>query len=275
VGEEGTVLRFTGSGVSDVGLVRAHNEDSAFVGPYLAVVADGVGGAAAGEVASATATYVMAAQALANSTANPAHVLAQAITAARVSMLRGVEADPRRAGMATTLTALVTDGQRLVLGHVGDSRAYLLRDGQLRQLSTDHTFVQQLVAEGQLTPEEAHRHPWRHVVVRSLHVDPRAAPSEVDLVEVDVRVGDRFLLCSDGLSDYVEHDLIAGTLLLADPQAASARLVQQALEAGGRDNVTAVVVDVVDGPRVCGDGLLLGAVRDLGLIVDPGSVRAG
>jgi PPM family protein phosphatase len=265
------MLRFSGAGVSDVGLVRPHNEDSAFVGPYLAVVADGVGGAAAGEVASATATYALSATALARFGELPETVLHAGFEAARANVQLGVQRDLTRLGMATTLTAVACDGRRVVLAHVGDSRAYLLRSGTLTQLSTDHTYVQHLVESGRLRRAEALRHPWRNVVLRSVDGDP--VHQGLDLLPIHVELGDRLLLCSDGLSDLVPDDAIAELLQTADPQSASAVLGQAAIAAGGRDNVTAVVLDLVDGPVVVGDGQLLGAVADLGNIVDPAAVR--
>jgi protein phosphatase len=265
------VLRFSGSGVSDVGLVRHDNEDSAFVGPYVAVVADGVGGAAAGEVASATATYAVAATALARFGDLPEIVIRDGAEAARANVQRGVQTDLRRLGMATTLTVLVCDGERVVLGHVGDSRAYQLRDGTLTQLSRDHTYVQRLVDSGQLDAGAAGRHPWRNVVLRSVDGDP--LDQGVDLAPVPVVVGDRLLLCSDGLTDLLPDDVVGELLATDDAHSAAAVLVQAALAAGGRDNVTCVVLDVVDGPVVVGDGQLHGAVREIGNIVDPGAVR--
>jgi protein phosphatase len=267
------MLRFSGAGVSDVGLVRAHNEDSAFVGPYAALVADGVGGAAAGEVASATATYVVSATALARFGSPPEEVLREAVTAARRDLATGVEREPSRAGMATTLTAVVSDGRRVVLGHLGDSRAYLLRSGTLEQVSRDHTFVQHLVDEGRLKAGEAAQHPWRNVVARSLHEETGAALDEVELTSLDVSPGDRIMLCSDGLSDLVPSHRLREVLRLRDPESAAAVLVQSALRAGGRDNVTCLVLDVVDGPLVVGDGRLLGAAWDFRNVVDPGSVH--
>ena len=265
------MLRFSGVGVSDVGLVRPDNEDSAFVGPYVALVADGVGGAAAGEVASATAAYAMAATALARFGDPPEAVLRAGAEAAGASVQRGVQSDLRRLGMATTLTAVVCDGRRVVVGHVGDSRAYHLRDGALSQVSRDHTYVQRLVDRGEIDLRVAWRHPWRNVVLRSVDGDP--VHEEIDLVPLAVETGDRLLLCSDGLTDLVPDTTIVGLLSTADPHSAAARLVRAALDAGGKDNVTCVVVDVVDGPRVVGDGQLLGAVREIGNIVDPGAVR--
>jgi protein phosphatase len=173
--------------------------------------------------------------------------------------------------MATTVTAVVCDGRRAVLAHIGDSRAYLSRDGALTRLTTDHTYVQRLVSSGQLRAEEASRHPWRNVVLRSLDGDP--VHEGVDLLPLAVVPGDRLLLCSDGLSDLVPEAAIAELVTVDDPHSAAAVLTRAALEAGGRDNVTAVVLDVVDGPMVVGDGQLLGAVRDISNIVDPGAVR--
>ena len=265
------MLRFSGSGVSDVGRVRPHNEDAGFVGPYVALVADGVGGAAAGEVAAATAAYAVSATALAHVLEPPERVIAEAAEAARSAVRRGVQRDLDRLGMATTLTVLVCDGSRVVLGHVGDSRAYCWRDGILRQVSKDHTYVQHLVDTGQLGVEAARRHPWRNVVLRSLDGDPE--DPGLDLVPVPVRPGDRLLLCSDGLTDLVEDDRIAEVLRLADPLSAAAVLTQSALVAGGKDNITCIVLDVVDGPLVVGDGQLLGAVLEVANIVDAGSVR--
>ncbi|MGY2702932.1 MULTISPECIES: PP2C family protein-serine/threonine phosphatase [unclassified Nocardioides] len=265
------MLRFSGAGVSDVGLARPDNEDSAFVGPYVAVVADGVGGAAAGEVASATATYAMAATALARFGEVPELVIRDGAEAARASVQLGVQTDLRRLGMATTLTVLVCDGERVALGHVGDSRAYLFRDGELTQLSRDHTYVQGLVDSGRLEPGAAWQHPWRNVVLRSVDGDP--LDPGVDLLPVPVLPGDRLLLCSDGLTDLVPDEVVAELLRTRDPHSAAAVLVQAALAAGGKDNVTCLVLDVVDGPEVVGDGQLLGAVREIGNIVDPAAVR--
>ncbi|GAA1806950.1 hypothetical protein GCM10009795_060170 [Nocardioides hankookensis] len=265
------MLRFSGAGVSDVGRVRPHNEDSAFHGPYVAVVADGVGGAAAGEVASATAAYVVAATALARFGDDPTQVLVAAVEHAHASLRAGVAADEERSGMATTLTAVLTDGSRVVLGHVGDSRAYLVRDGLMHQISQDHTYVQHLVDTGQLDPAERFGHPWSNVVLRSLD---GGADQAFDVTELEVRAGDRLLLSSDGLTDLVRDDRIAEVLRLTDPHSAAAVLTQSALLAGGKDNITAVVLDVVDGPLVVGDGRLLGALCDVRNIVDPAAVHS-
>jgi protein phosphatase len=269
------MLRFSGAGVSDVGLVREHNEDSGFVGPYVALVADGVGGAAAGEIASATAAYVVSATALARFGEEPETIVRAAVAAARTVLRRGVLEEDSRTGMATTLSVLVCDGRRVLLGHLGDSRVYLFRDGTLHQVSRDHTYVQALVDEGRLSRDEVPFHPWRNVVLRSLDGSPGAESADADLVDVDARPGDRMLLCSDGLTDLVPEDRVAAVLQLQDPLSAARVLTQSALCAGGRDNVTCVVLDLVDGPLVVGDGHLLGAVRDVTNIVDPGAVRLG
>ena len=267
------MLRFSGAGVSEVGLVRPHNEDSAFQGPYVAVVADGVGGAAAGEVASATTAYVVSAVALARFGDDPATVIRHGIREARSSLRAGVREDADRAGMATTLSVVVCDGARVVLGHVGDSRAYLLRGGELRQVSHDHTYVQHLIDSGQLRPDRAIGHPWRNVVLRSLDGGPDAETGQPDLIDLDIRLGDRLLLCSDGLTDLVDDTRICEVLGLRDPHSAAAVLTHSALIAGGKDNITCVVLDVVDGPVVVGDGTLLGALRDPANVVDPAAVR--
>lgn len=268
------MLRFSGAGVSDVGLRRDHNEDSAFVGPYVALVADGVGGAAAGEVASASAAYAVSATALARFGDPVESVLRAGVTAARETVHRGVDLEPARQGMATTLTAVVCDGRRIMLGHLGDSRAYTLSQGRLRRVSRDHTAVQDLLDSGRIDEGEARTHPWRNVVLRSIGADEGVALDDVELTELSLGPGDRILLCSDGLTDLVPETRIRGVLGLRDPHAAAAVLAQGALDAGGTDNVTCVVLDLIDGPRVVGDGQLLGAVREVVNVVDPGFVRA-
>lgn len=267
------MLRFQGAGVTDVGLVREHNEDSAYLGPYVALVADGVGGAAAGEVASATAAYVVAALARQRHGDDPAAVLNDGIQKAVESLSNGVAADYEKAGMATTMTALVSDGTRVVMAHIGDSRGYLLRGGRLLRVSSDHTYVQQLVDQGHLDPDAVRRHPWRNVVLRSLHGKGNEPQEHADLVELRLRPGDRMLLCSDGLTDLVEEAAIAEALQVEDAQQAASDLVEAALAGGGSDNVTCLVFDIVDGPEIVGDGQVLGALRDVHNIVDPAAVR--
>jgi serine/threonine protein phosphatase PrpC len=265
------MLRFAYGARSHVGLVRTNNEDSGFAGPYLQLVADGVGGAAAGEIASATTAYVVSALAATHPDDEPADLLTRAVQEAHRQLEEGVAADRDRTGMATTLTAVLARGDRCVLLHIGDSRGYLLRGGGLTQLTTDHTLVQSLVDEGRLTREQVAGHPYRSVVLR--WVDGRTRP-EPDVVTLDLRVGDRLLVCSDGLSDLVPEDRIASLLAETDPDPAAAGLVDAALEAGGKDNVTCLVADLVDGPVVHSDGRLLGAMQDPSLVVYPAAVRS-
>jgi protein phosphatase len=264
------VLRFAGAGVSDVGRVRPHNEDSGFVGPYAVIVADGVGGAAAGEIASATAAYAASAVALARFGQRPELLLAEAYAAATDGVRRGVQRDLDRLGMATTLTMIATDGRRVALGHVGDSRGYLFSGGDLRQITKDHTYVQHLVDTGKLDPETRATHPWRNVVLRSVDGDPGGEGP--DVVLLDVAVGDRLLVASDGLTDLVSDEVIADVLAVEEGDEAVASLTRLALDAGGRDNITVVVADLIEGPQVVGDGKLLGALQDPWNVVDPAAV---
>ncbi|MBB2925190.1 Stp1/IreP family PP2C-type Ser/Thr phosphatase [Cellulomonas cellasea] len=231
---------------SDVGLVRSNNQDSAYAGPHLLVVADGMGGHAGGDVASSVAVAAFAP--LDGESHGPDDALDElehALDAARDEIVARTQADPELSGMGTTVTAILRAGNKLAMVHLGDSRGYLLRDGVLSQVTTDHTFVQHLVNTGKITPEEAEHHPQRSVVMRVLgDFDPDVAP---DLSVREARPGDRWLLCSDGLSGFVSADTIAETLLgLSDVDVCADRLVQLALRAGGGDNVTVVVADVVE-----------------------------
>ncbi len=231
---------------SDIGLVRANNQDSAYVGPHLLMVADGMGGHAGGDVASSLAIAAFAP--LDDEAHGPDDALAElerATSAARDEIIRRTEAEPDLAGMGTTVTAILRAGNKLAMAHLGDSRGYLLRDGELTQVTVDHTFVQHLVDTGRIKPEEAEHHPQRSVVMRVLgDFDVDVTP---DLSVREARPGDRWLLCSDGLSGFVSHDTIAETLReVPDVDACAERLVQLALRGGGGDNVTVIVADVVD-----------------------------
>jgi serine/threonine protein phosphatase PrpC len=265
------MLHFSYGAVSHVGLVREHNEDAGFAGPYLQLVADGVGGAAAGEVAAATTTYVVTALAMGRPDQDGAALLAEAVATAHRELQRGTRDDEARQGMATTLTAVLARGDEVTLVHVGDSRAYLLREGELDRLSTDQTLVQLLVDKGDLTPEQARTHPYRNVVLHSVNGDEPVQPALRDL---DLLVGDRLLLCSDGLTDFVAESGIVRALATPDPDEAAHSLVELALAEGGRDNVTCLVADLRDGPEVKTDGRLLGAMGDPRLVVDPAAIRA-
>jgi PPM family protein phosphatase len=264
------VLRLSGVALSHVGLVRSGNEDSGFLGPTCMLVADGVGGAAAGEVASATTAYVVSATALSDPASDPVEMLTAAVRLAQEQVALGVVRDADRAGMATTLTAVATDGKRFALAHLGDSRGYLFRDGSLTQVTHDHTWVQRLVDEGSLVEEDVPYHPWRNVVTRSVNGD---AAEEGDVDELELLPGDRVLLVSDGLSDLVHAVEIEAILDQHPDDAAVEHLLDAALAAGGRDNITCLLATVVDGPAVASDGVLLGALRDPRNIVDAAAVR--
>jgi protein phosphatase len=229
---------------SDVGLLREGNEDSAYAGPRLLAIADGMGGHAAGEVASAVAIAALAG--LDRETPDPDLLdpLAAAVATANTTLHEMSAADPAVEGMGTTLTAMLWQDARVALCHIGDSRAYLLRDGEFRQITRDHTLVQSLVDDGRLTPEAAATHPQRSLLLRALDGRTEAEP---DLSIREVRLGDRYLLCSDGLSDVVTEQTLHKTLVtITDPDDLVIQLVELAVRGGGPDNITCIVADVVD-----------------------------
>jgi protein phosphatase len=228
---------------SDVGLLRQGNEDSGYAGPSLLAVADGMGGHAAGEVASSVAVATLAGLDDDVASVELLDSLRSAVDEANATLRDMVDQHPQLEGMGTTLTALLWGGRRLGLVHVGDSRAYLLRDGEFAQITHDHTFVQTLVDEGRITEEEAGHHPQRSLIMRAL--DGRGTV-DMDLSVREVRAGDRYLLCSDGLSGVVPREVLAETLAEGDPENAADKLIQLALQGGGPDNVTCIVADVVD-----------------------------
>ena len=248
--------------LSDVGRVRRNNEDSAYAGPHLLLLADGMGGAAAGEVASAAAVQVIRRLDKPGITGEDMiEALAGAVHRANERLSELVEEDPEREGMGSTVTALLFDGKQLGLAHLGDSRAYRMRDGHLYQLSHDHTFVQSLVDEGRISKEEAFTHPHRNLILRVLDGRPDSDP---DLEILDVLVGDRLLLCSDGLPDYVSDDVIATSMADGTPDSVVVDLITHALEAGSNDNVTCIVADVVETAPSSGDQpQLVGAAAEL------------
>ena len=233
---------------TDVGCVRPHNEDSFVIRFPLFAVADGMGGHAAGEVASTIAVSTLATEA----PGTPDHAaLGAAVEAANKAVLEGAANGVGRAGMGTTCTAVVIDGSAMAVGHVGDSRCYLLHAGQLVRVTHDHSYLEELVAAGEITPEEARVHPNRSVITRALGSDPNM---KADHFSVDVARGDRVMLCSDGLSSMVTDAAIEEAMVCSPaPQACADALVDLALEAGGHDNVTCIVVDVKD------DGIALHA----------------
>lgn len=233
---------------SDVGLVRPGNEDSGYAGSCLLAVADGMGGHAAGELASAAAIATLSSldddppsssEALAS--------LADAVDRIGGSIGNVVATDPELTGMGTTTTGLFWMSGRIALVHVGDSRAYLLRDGELMQMTHDHTYVQTLVDAGRITAEEATIHPRRSLLMRALDGN---TPVEADLSVREARLGDRYLLCSDGLTSVVPDEAIAQILLQHDPTGCVTALVDAALENGAPDNVTVVVADVIEAADV-------------------------
>lgn len=250
------VLRYAAR--SDVGLVRSNNEDSVYAGARLLALADGMGGHAAGEVAS---QLVIAALAPLDDDEPGGDLLGKLDAAVRQgndAIAEHVEAEPELDGMGTTLTAILFAGDRIGLVHIGDSRGYLLRDGELSQITKDDTFVQTLVDEGRISAEDAHSHPQRSLIMRALtghEVDPT-------LVMREARVGDRYLLCSDGLSDPVSTETILEALQIADVDECADRLIELALRGGGPDNVTVVVADVVDTDYGQTRPILAGAVSD-------------
>ncbi|MBR3385735.1 MAG: Stp1/IreP family PP2C-type Ser/Thr phosphatase [Atopobiaceae bacterium] len=224
---------------SDVGLVRGHNEDSFLVRTPLFVVSDGMGGHAAGEVASAIAVETIGNMA----PAEPDDImLGAAIEEANRAVIKGAEEGRGKPGMGCTATAVLIKGDRMAVAHVGDSRAYLLHEGKLVRVTHDHSFVEELVDAGQITEDEARVHPSRSVITRALGSDPGMY---ADHFTLDVHNGDRVILCSDGLSSMIddsEIELLA--VSSATPQAAADKLVSAALTAGGSDNVTVLVIDI-------------------------------
>ena len=230
---------------TDVGRVRSNNQDSHLTSDPLYAVADGMGGAAAGEVASALAIEALNNGFHSAETVDP-DALIQAAQTANRAVWDEAEANPEMRGMGTTLVAIaLVQGPELAIINVGDSRLYVLHEGELRQITFDHNLVAEMVAEGRITPAEAEVHPRRNIMTRALGVEPDVP---IDLfVEAPVP-GDRYLLCSDGLPREVSDELITSLLTrFADPREAAKELVNEARNRGGNDNITVVIVDVVDG----------------------------
>jgi len=228
---------------SDRGLIRHGNQDSVYAGPRLLAVADGMGGMAAGDVAS---NIVIGALAHLDDDVPgnaPVDALRHAVDAANQQIRDAVEANPAMEGMGTTLTGLLFGGSKFGMVHIGDSRAYLLRESEFVQITRDDTYVQLLVDEGRITPEEANTHPQKSLLMRAL--DGRDADPEYSVRQAVS--GDRYLLCSDGLSGVVSDETIASTMReYSDPNQCAERLVQLALRGGGPDNITVIVADVTD-----------------------------
>jgi protein phosphatase len=227
---------------TDTGPVRDHNEDAVFASPRLVAVADGVGGAAAGEVASRVAIEALALVEKSRLAGSVEDALAGAVAEgnATIAFIAGVQ--PATAGMATTVTAVALDHDGWTVANIGDSRAYLLRDGALMRLTRDDSLVQHLIDAGVVDETEARDHPQRNVVTGVLDGDPQRRPR---IGRHPAQAGDRVLVCSDGLSDVVSDEAIAGALALGDRDAAADALLALALEAGARDNVSLVVADAL------------------------------
>ena len=240
-------MRLVFAAATDVGRMRKNNEDSYLSSKPVAAVADGMGGHSAGEVASAIAIEELAALGDRGPWENETAAtddLKQAILRANRRIREMAASDHKLNGMGTTMVALLEDGDMVHVANVGDSRGYLLRQGELSQVTVDHSLVQELVDDGRLSPEDAERHPQRSVITRALGIDPEV---EFDLFTYKLQVGDRLLLCSDGLSDVVGTTQIRNVLLrVRSPQKAARQLVTVANEQGGPDNITVIVVDAVD-----------------------------
>ena len=254
-------MRLNYSALSDVGRVRRDNQDSGYAGPWLLTVCDGVGGAARGDIASSTAIAQ-----LIRLDSKPGDdvlgAIAGAIHRAHDRIAELVDEDASLNGTSTTVTLAVFTGDKLALGHLGDSRAYLYRDGTISQLTTDHTFVQTLIDEGRITEEESRVHPHRNLILKALDA---VHDTEPDLFEVELAVGDRILVCSDGASGVLDNDRLADILRTGTPDFAAVELVRASLEAGSSDNVTCVVAEVVDDAADLTDlqPLLVGAAAEL------------
>jgi PPM family protein phosphatase len=227
---------------SDTGLDRDQNEDSAYAGPRLLAVADGMGGHAAGEVASAAVIEALRPLDTEVPAGELLNALDHAVRRAASALGDLVRADPALTGMGTTLTALLWSGSQLGLVHIGDSRAYLVRDGELFQITHDHTMVQSLLDDGKITPDEVSAHPQRCLLLRALQAGHDYQP---DLMLREARPGDRYLLCSDGLHEVADAESIGRVLsTVADPDKAAAELIALAIAGGGPDNITCIVADV-------------------------------
>jgi len=229
---------------SDVGLLREGNEDSAYAGPRLLAVADGMGGHAAGEVASSITIASMAELDSEPPGGDMLAELAAAVAEANMRLQEMIIANPAVEGMGTTLTALFWSDGHAAVCHIGDSRGYLLRENELYQITHDHTLVQSLVDEGRISADDVSTHPQRSLLLRAL--DGRSI-AEPDLSVHEAQPGDRYLLCSDGLSGVVSDETLRETLAtIADPEAVTRQLIELALVGGGPDNITCIVADVTD-----------------------------
>lgn len=264
-----TGLTFRYVALTDVGLRRSNNQDSGYASPRLLVIADGMGGAAAGDLASSATLSELREldRPLEEDDGDALDAMRAAVHRANARLAQLIADDPAVEGMGTTLEAMLWDGEKLAVAHIGDSRAYRLRNGHLSQLSVDHTFVQSLVDEGRITPEEARVHPHRSLLLKAILGRDDFEP---DFTWLQPAPGDRYLLCSDGLTDMVDDVTIERLLKLETIDEAATELVREALESGGFDNVTVVLAEFVpedepiDESLSCADGRpqIVGAATD-------------
>jgi protein phosphatase len=262
-------MRLDFSAISDVGRVRKDNQDSGYVGPHVVAVCDGVGGAARGDIASSTAIAQL--RKLEEAPPGPETsdddllgLVSNALHRAHDRIAELVDQNPSLNGTSTTATVALFDGKRVGMGHVGDSRAYLYRNGEISQLTNDHTFVQTLIDEGRITEAEARVHPHRNLILKAIDGTHDLEP---DLLVLELTVGDRLLLCSDGASGVLDAGRLADILSSGTPDYAAVELVRASLEAGSSDNVTCLVADLVEGspddPATQDTPLLVGAAADM------------
>lgn len=243
---------------SEIGLIRKNNQDSGYASPHLLVVADGMGGAAAGDLASAVAIDTIRRIQAPTEGEQMLDVLANAIHNANAKIAELIESDVSLEGMGTTVTGAMFDGGDLGLAHIGDSRAYRFRDGQLERLTHDHTWVQSLVDDGKISATEAAMHPHRSLLLKVLNGQPTNDP---DLTMVHVQPGDRLMFCSDGVCGLIDDGVIEAALQIPDLDKAVERLVVESLHEGGIDNITVIVADVVESGG-SDEVIVLGAASD-------------
>ena len=252
---------------SEVGLIRKNNQDSGFASPHLLVVADGMGGAAAGDLASAVAINTIRTIDAPTDGKQMLEVLAHAIHDANTKIAELIESDVSLEGMGTTVTGAMFDGVELGLAHIGDSRAYLFRDGRLERLTHDHTWVQSLIDDGKISETEAAMHPHRSLLLKVLNGQSTNDP---DLAMLSVKAGDRVMFCSDGVCGLIDDDVIAAALQIPDLDQAAEQLVAASLREGGIDNITVIVADVVESGG-SDEVVVLGAASDQ--VQGPGAPR--
>ena len=251
-------MRITSCGITDVGMKRTHNEDNFLINDELQlfIVCDGMGGHVGGEVASAIAVHTLEEafisldwnskeKQFANRSEFAREQLRFAVRIAGKKIYETAQQEPRYMGMGTTCLALFVDHSNAFLGHVGDSRGYLIRNNQIQQLTEDHSWVNERINAGLMTPEEAKNHRFKNVITRSLGINEEV---EVDVLMQALRKDDYLVLCSDGLSNLVEADEICSICIENSPQEAGRKLVNLACERGGDDNITVVILRVDEAP---------------------------